>query len=460
MGIQGLYNVGGPAFQPGAEATTGAVFATAIGANQVPYGDGTGKLTSSSSLTYNGTLLTFADAKNIVFGTVTGTKIGTSALQKLGFFNATPIVQPGATTDLRTALINLGLYASGGASPLDLNGGALTAATVAVSGAITSTLATGTAPFTVASTTVVGNLNVSQLLGATWTAPGTIGSGTPSTGAFTTLTASTSLGVTSGNVTLSNGIISQAIQDASTASATTCITLNHTSSGTPAIGHGAGILFNAADDSGVNTNQAQITSLWTTVTSATRTSTLRLYTVTSAGALAIVMDIGAGFVSCRTGFPLRAQDTTDATSGSAAAIQTPGGVGAAKAGWFGGILTANGATAAGTQPTFLAAGTSTIVGGVTDAYTNAIRLTPTYSAATALTVTRHNYIDLNQPAVAGVGPAAVTDAAVFRFNAAAGTHKAVDAGTTKTTPGTVDAWIKVNVNGTIYYMPAYTSKTT
>lgn len=61
--------------------------------------------------------------------------------------------------------------------------------TLSASGAITSTLATGTAPFTVASTTVVGNLNVSQLLGATWAAPGTIGSGTPSTGAFTTLSA-------------------------------------------------------------------------------------------------------------------------------------------------------------------------------------------------------------------------------------------------------------------------------
>lgn len=68
--------------------------------------------------------------------------------------------------------------------------------TLSATGAITSTLATGTAPFTVASTTVVANLNVSQLLGSTWASPGTIGSSAPSTGAFTTLTASGATTVT------------------------------------------------------------------------------------------------------------------------------------------------------------------------------------------------------------------------------------------------------------------------
>ena len=66
----------------------------------------------------------------------------------------------------------------------------IAATTISASGQITSTLAIGTAPFVVTSTTVVANLNVSQLLGLTWTAPGTIGSGTPSSGAFTTLSAS------------------------------------------------------------------------------------------------------------------------------------------------------------------------------------------------------------------------------------------------------------------------------
>ena len=70
--------------------------------------------------------VTLADACNIVVNTTTGTKIGTATSQKLAFFNSTPIVQPANTTDLRTAIINLGLLATGGATPLDLNGGAFT----------------------------------------------------------------------------------------------------------------------------------------------------------------------------------------------------------------------------------------------------------------------------------------------------------------------------------------------
>jgi len=66
------------------------------------------------------------------------------------------------------------------------------AASMTTPGGYTSTVATGTAPFTATSTTACPNLNASLLLGATWAAPGTIGSGTPNTGAFTTLTASTS----------------------------------------------------------------------------------------------------------------------------------------------------------------------------------------------------------------------------------------------------------------------------
>jgi hypothetical protein len=104
--------------------------------------------------------------------------------------------------------------------------------------------------------------------------------------------------------------------------------------------------------------------------------------------------------------------------------------------------------------------TRTITGAVTDGYTAGVSLTPTYTAATAQTVTRHNFINLANPVLSGAGPAALTDATVFRFDAAAGTHKAVDAGTTKITVGAVDAWLKININGTIYYVPAYTSKTT
>ena len=92
----------------------------------------------------------------------------------------------------------------------------------------------------------------------------------------------------------------------------------------------------------------------------------------------------------------------------------------------------------------------------TDGYSAGILLDPSYDQA--FTVTRHNYIDMETPTL--TNGATVTDAAIMRFDAAAGTHLAVDSGSTKTTPSTVDAWLKVNINGTIYFVPAYTSKTT
>lgn len=62
--------------------------------------------------------LQFADAVNLILGTTTGTKIGTATTQKIGFYNATPIVQQTVTgsratgaalTDLLTKLASLGL---------------------------------------------------------------------------------------------------------------------------------------------------------------------------------------------------------------------------------------------------------------------------------------------------------------------------------------------------------------
>jgi hypothetical protein len=59
--------------------------------------------------------ITISDTKNIILGTTTGTKIGTATTQKLGFFNATPVVQPSAVTSpqgIADALTSLGLLAS------------------------------------------------------------------------------------------------------------------------------------------------------------------------------------------------------------------------------------------------------------------------------------------------------------------------------------------------------------
>ncbi len=69
--------------------------------------------------------------------------VGTSTL---GFFGATAIAKPGATADLKTSLGLLGLLTDGGATPLNLDGGALTCAAItSTSGGITATVGNITA---------------------------------------------------------------------------------------------------------------------------------------------------------------------------------------------------------------------------------------------------------------------------------------------------------------------------
>ncbi len=98
----------------------------------------------------------------------------------------------GNTTDATSSSDGSFRVAGGGSFAKKLFAGTSVTAPILV-----STVATGTAPFTVTSTTVVGNLNVSQLLGGTWAVPGTLGSTTPNTAAVTTLSATgtTTLGV-------------------------------------------------------------------------------------------------------------------------------------------------------------------------------------------------------------------------------------------------------------------------
>jgi hypothetical protein len=53
---------------------------------------------ATNAMVLTPTALTLSDAVNIVLNTTTGTKIGTATTQKLGFFNATPVVQRSAYT--------------------------------------------------------------------------------------------------------------------------------------------------------------------------------------------------------------------------------------------------------------------------------------------------------------------------------------------------------------------------
>ena len=98
-----------------------------------------------------------------------------------------------------------------------------------------------------------------------------------------------------------------------------------------------------------------------------------------------------------------------------------------------------------------------IAGATSDGYSAALILDPAYNAAAAQTVSRHNYINARNVQVDA--DVTVTDAALVRFDAAAGTHRATVGATTKTTPTAVDGWIKCNVNGTLYYAPMYVSTT-
>lgn len=108
-------------FVPLASVTTNATTITAISDDRVIY-----RSYGGSAAGYVGKAGdTLGDGSNFVLGTVTGTRLGTSSTQKLGFFGATPVVQPASTTDLITALEALGLIGSAGATPLNLNGGTL-----------------------------------------------------------------------------------------------------------------------------------------------------------------------------------------------------------------------------------------------------------------------------------------------------------------------------------------------
>lgn len=98
--------------------------------------------------TFSHNTLTLIDAYNIAVNTTTGTKIGTATTQKLGFFNATPVAQQAAATDLGTTLSNLGLRSSGTAYPITTSGAVSFTGTIGLGGAITITdakdIATGT----------------------------------------------------------------------------------------------------------------------------------------------------------------------------------------------------------------------------------------------------------------------------------------------------------------------------
>lgn len=120
--------------------------------------------------------------------TITGNAGTATALQTARNINGVAFDGTGNITVTAAAGTLSGSTLAAGVTASSLTSlGTLTSLTT--SGQITSSVSTGTAPFVVASTTNVANLNASSLSGATFAAPGTIGGGTPGAATFTTLTA-------------------------------------------------------------------------------------------------------------------------------------------------------------------------------------------------------------------------------------------------------------------------------
>lgn len=103
-----------------------------------------------------------------------------------------------------TADLALSEIAAGGPFANITYTGLLTGNLATFSGQVTSTVATGTAPLVIASTTLVPNLNAALLGGATFAAPGSIGSGTPGSVAATSVNANA--GITATSVTVDTNI--------------------------------------------------------------------------------------------------------------------------------------------------------------------------------------------------------------------------------------------------------------
>lgn len=167
---------------------------------------------------------------------------GSGTASMIGFLGASAIVRPSSTTDLRTALINLGLYTTGGASPLNLNGGAFIAQTATISGLTTGrNIVASTAGLLVDS--------------ASWLWSATIG-------------------ITSSSSGDSNKL---EVSDAGTTNAAQALMLTHTSSGTPAAGFGSYLMFGAKSATVAGRFQSLWQSEWVVATDASRTAKMRLF---------------------------------------------------------------------------------------------------------------------------------------------------------------------------------------
>ena len=135
------------------------------------------------------TALLYCDGTNVVSGGgLSGDVVGPASATDTAIATFDGVTGKLIKNNASTTIAANVITALGFTGPLNGTVGATTP-TTGVFTTVQSTITTGTAPLTVASTTNVANLNASSLSGATFAAPGSIGSTTAGSGAFTTLSA-------------------------------------------------------------------------------------------------------------------------------------------------------------------------------------------------------------------------------------------------------------------------------
>jgi hypothetical protein len=138
------------------------------------------------------TTLDSTSTTSLATGAGAVTNIG-NATGTIGFFGVTAAARPAATADIKDGLALLGLLTNGGATPLNLDGGAFTAGTVTAA----TTVAAGT--------TVTAGTGVTATTGDITASTGNLVSTLGSVSAATTVTAGTSVTATLGAITATNG---------------------------------------------------------------------------------------------------------------------------------------------------------------------------------------------------------------------------------------------------------------
>lgn len=102
---------------------------------------------------------------------------------------------------------------------------------------------------------------------------------------------------TGGAIVEQSAIVNVAIDNAVTNTVTDIISVDHSSSGTPAASFGTGLLFNGESSTTASQNMARVQAIWTTATHASRASALQFQTLTAAGSLTTQVTIdGSGQV--------------------------------------------------------------------------------------------------------------------------------------------------------------------